>query len=229
MKTGIIVVVSFLVGAGTGYLIADRVLKQKYADIAQEEIDSVRAVLGYREVAKEYVPKEEEETVESFRTVPSTMVRSSLDRNKSELMKKDYQLFKPGGPVKVIEGSTETEPQDQEQEEMVAVPEVPYIIDDVQYSEECDHFAKIDLVYYQDGVLMLADSEEMVDDVAHTIGNEAFSQLTTGMRGPLWVRNEQISADYEIMVMAAHYGEMMDTPDGSMRRRTPHESEDDET
>jgi hypothetical protein len=239
-KSGIIIVGSFLIGVGTGYLLAKQLLEQKYADLAQEEIDSVKEVFGrvlqpanenflsekeqedmkqYEGMLEDY--NKEEDQPESFRTVPSHLVRSSLDNNKSELAKKDYNISKPAKPP--APRKKKAPPV----EESAPDPAVPYIIEANQYLEEKDEFDKIALVYYQDGVLM-SEGEEMIDDVDACIGYDAFTLLTTGIRGPLWVRNETLQVDYEVVVMTQPYGEMMDPPsNGSMRRRTPHDDNDE--
>jgi hypothetical protein len=244
-------ILAFGVGVGAGYLIARKALEAKYARIAQEEIDSMKDVAkkwayqkGFEngsensenynqdndDVICSIITEKSYDKEENFRHCPSPLVRSSLTENRSERAKRDYQLHKPGlTPMfsKALQKEIDPAISDGEIKENVFEKAGPYIITDTEYSEECDSYDKISLIYYTDGTL-ITEEEELVDDVDHTIGREAYEILAT-TRKPVWVRNDSISADYEIVVINAPYGEMMDPPQsGSMRRRRPRDEERDE-
>ncbi len=244
MNQRLIYVLVFAAGAGTGYLVARKMLEEKYAQIAQEEIDSVKEVFERRTYdenpeddgsgddsdVRSIITEKSYDKEENFRHCPSPLVRSSLTENTSEKAKRDYQLHKPGLTPMLSQASKEEMEaaiSDSEVKENVFEKAGPYIITDTEYSEECDSYDKISLIYYTDGTLM-TEEEELIDDIDHTIGREAYEILAT-TRKPVWVRNDSISADYEIVVINAPYGEMMDPPQsGSMRRRRPRDEERDE-
>lgn len=236
MNRTVLILGSFFAGATVGFLVSKQMLDRKYEARYQEEIESVKEAFAkaideeqYEEMVDDYA--KEDLPPSDFRTVPSHLVRSSLEANKpnkSELAKKDYQFHKPAAGAIIVKPEPPKPETDEEEEEETTGSPTPYPISDQQYLEECDHFTKLSLIYYQDGALM-TEEEEMIDDIAHTIGHVAFSMLTTGMRGPLWARNELTETDFEIIVMQQPYGEMMDTPEqGSMRRRNNHDEDDED-
>lgn len=196
--------VGFIMGAGTGFLVTKKILAAKYAAIAQDEIDDMKEFLIKRATRVEDVqlPDLEKTGPETtFRHGPPTLVRSSIIDNPYEAVKKDYNIISDKGtvhqfevelPVPIIVDDPDAIDTDK-----------PYIIDDVRYSEECDHFAKIDLFYYLDGVLCESD-ETFVDDISGTIGDQAFEYLQHGAK-ELWVRNELLGADYEILALHQAY------------------------
>lgn len=205
----------FFSGCVVGAVVGQQLLKKRYADIAESEIDSMRAYFERASVRKQ--PDPDNEIIEQeldFRHIPIASVRSSLDNNKYEQAKKNYNLVSQIEDEPVPDVLVEAVIQD------VIDQSEPYLIDDIQYAEECDHFAKIGLVYYLDDVLC-DENEEMLDDIAHTIGQHAYDLLT---RHPvnMWVRNESMSVDYEIIVMNGTFNDITEE-ESSMRRRKPYE------
>lgn len=247
LKNFMIPTLTFLVGAGVGFLVAKKVLEQKYAIIAEEEIASVREAMErarLRKEAKEEAEKKEaviaqnkkqlgkkvEEEGYKAPEVPKNdpsgiLTRSSLDTDPCETAKRDYHKIgekkkKPVAPKKndvrpetdigeeddpdeVVDDAGKTE---QDMLNLTQVDRVtPYVIDDVQYSEEFDHHDKVSLYYYRvDGVLC-EENEELIDDIEACIGYEALTVLDTQTN--VWVRNEPLGIDYEIIALNSSYAE----------------------
>lgn len=232
MNRSIIYVGVFVAGGGSGFLVARQLLVKKYTDIAESEIDSMREMFERQRRELLNIPDDSSKIVDAwgkdvtidpdesnFRHLPSVSVRSSIDDNKYEQAKKNYNIL-----AKVEEEPTPDELVEAVIQEVIDQSK-PYLIDDVQYAEECDHFAKLSLVYYLDGVLC-DENEEMLDDVVHTIGQPAYDLLNNHPVN-MWIRNELMSVDYEIIVLHQDYGESSDTPsdEGTMRRRKPYEEQ----
>lgn len=103
----------------------------------------------------------------------------------------------------VAEDEPETDAAGKTEEEMDLTKvdrTAPYIISDVEFSLEFDHHDKVSLYYYiVDGVLA-EESEEMIDDVSGTVGDDTLKQLR-GRNNIVWVRNEPLAIDYEIIAV----------------------------
>jgi hypothetical protein len=213
----------FLLGAGAGFLVGKKMYEEYYANIAQEEIDNVKEYYAAKYDDSKWIqhtidkaivegdanPKKEVVGVnpDSFRANQSPLTRSSLDTNPNEVAKRNYHL----AGVKVassddIDDSEEDDGPDTDAAGMTEKeinPEIdrtaPYIIDDVEFSESFDHHDKVSLYYYRvDGVLTEED-ETIIGNIAGTIGSDAKDALEEA--SPIWVRNEPLGIDYEIVAL----------------------------
>lgn len=235
MNRTAIIAVSFLVGAGVGVGGTVMVLKKKYEQLAQEEIDEMREYLTTKLGEMADGVEEQTEIEEQFVDVDiyddkvvvrhdpnSHLVRSSLtESNQYEAAKKDYNLISTPAP----KPKKKAKPKVEVVEEAVDPdPSKPYIINDIQYNEECPEFSKIGLFYYADGVLA-DEGENLVDDITGTIGAAAEEYLQHFGAAQLYVRNEPNAADYEIMVINQEFGSLygMQQADPPRRRKSSEE------
>lgn len=227
MKTSITLLtfsITSIVMFSAGYLTAKKLLEERYAMIAQEEIDSVKEVFERRheketteEINCEACNDDENVVImsreESFRRAPNPLERSTLVDNPYELAKRNYNIFKgtdadkavsakEEAPITDAAGMTEEDMQTQQD-----VDSLPYIIDDIRYNEECDGYDKISLFYYAKDDILCEENEDIVDDIENTIGYDALSELDR--KTTVWVRNDKISTDYEIIRMNTSYTEMV--------------------
>lgn len=226
MNMRVTVVVSFLVGVGVGVAGSASFLKKKYELLSQEEIAEIREYFTTRlheledddQILVEDDSNNEDGLPVLERHDPRAhLVRSSLSSvigNQYETAKRDYNLIstpqdEPGPNVK--KSSKKKPKQADEQIEEKDGSDIdrdkPYIIDDIQYAEEHSEFSKIGLYYYADGILC-DESENLVDDVIGTIGDAAEEYLRHFGTTQLYVRNESIGADYEILVMTQNFGDI---------------------
>lgn len=79
----------------------------------------------------------------------------------------------------------------------------PYLIDEAEFSEGYLHHDKEALYYYRSDGVVCDDADEPVDDGA--IGADALDFLERN--GSCWVRNERLSADYEILAVDGSHAE----------------------
>jgi hypothetical protein len=216
---------SFVVGGTVGAVAAWKLLEKKYEKIANAEIESMRlafermdarAAFGRGSVkstiAGDLIVEDTNEN-DSFRHIPPVAVRSSLDENPYERAKTKYNLSQ----------RIEEEPVPEALVDDVLDRTKPYLIDDTQYAEDFDDHEKMTLVFYLDGVIMNED-DEMLEDVSNTIGDHAYHLLTQHPAN-MWVRNEVLLADYEIVVLHQAYGEQDSPSSESMRRRKANEEQ----
>jgi hypothetical protein len=84
----------------------------------------------------------------------------------------------------------------------------PYIIDIEQFSEEMEDNEKVTLYYYRDDqVLTDADAEEVIADINGTVGKDSIDLLTSEIGNTVYVRNNKLRIDYEIVLLKQSYSE----------------------
>lgn len=231
-----ICLVTFILGAGAGFLVAKKVLEEKYAKIAQEEIDSVKETY---EVMREKVlhPSKKGKTLEDtiqreaadratkvMNNLGATLSRSSLDgtrTNQYDQVKRNYNIVGSGQmPIDHVEpeGAPDDEDEDEEpltdaagmtEQDHLDITKVnrtePYVIEEAEYSTGFDHHDKLSLYYYRWDDVLCEENEEVIDDIDGVVGFAAITVLDT--QDMVWVRNERLAADYEIIGLKKSFAE----------------------
>lgn len=171
----------FATGAAIGSVVTWKILKTKYEEIVQEELDSIRD--AYREKIdsdKSRIDKLEEASdyiKESFET--------GLKNSKPDLM--EYA-------AKVMDNKYTSENLMEGDPEDLAGP---YVIAPEEY-DELDGYEAVSLTYYDDKVLAHFDGE-IVDDIEGTVGFDALTSFGEYEDDAVHVRNNQLKTDYEIL------------------------------
>lgn len=75
----------------------------------------------------------------------------------------------------------------------------PYTITPDEFVGEKLSYDKITLEYYEDGILCNALSEEIIEDINRAIGLESLNKFGEYEEDVVYVRNERISTDYEVI------------------------------
>lgn len=230
MNKTITTVAAFAIGATVGFFAAKKFFEEKYAQLAQEEIDSVKETFGRRyepcdaddNRAGGIGPGMESEFDEPRSNPNGVMARSSLNsQSKSEAAKQNYNL----SPSKKTEAADEPLEDEESEEDDEDGPEgypvkddgterdledvdrtEPYLISDREYSEEFPEHDKISLYYYTFDDVLCNENEEPMDDLDSTVGQDAMSELANGAM-TVWVRNEPLSIDYEICAVRNSYAQ----------------------
>lgn len=185
--------IAFSLGAAAGAVVSWRLLKKKYEQIAQEEIDSVKEVFSQRhstlteevEGAQEKMADNAEEKKEADDY--SNMVDGLGYRNYSDISKK--------APVST-------------RKEYVMGP---YVITEDEFGE-IDEYETNTLTYYSDGVLA-DDVDDVIEDVEDTIGHESLMNLgpqddRLHLVDSVYVRNDDKKCDYEILFDVRRYADV---------------------
>lgn len=183
---------AFSLGAAIGSAVAWRVLKTKYEKIAQEEIDSVKEMFARRNAENE---EDEIELLSDRSSKDGTSVIEYVAKLK------DMQY----------------NPEASDNEE-VAETKQPYVISPDEFGE-IDEYDTISLTYYEDGVLT-DELDEIVEDVDNIVGFESLTHFGEYENDSVFVRNDVMKADYEILLDPKPY-----YPDAV--NRDPHPAEDE--
>lgn len=184
---------AFVVGAGTGSVCTWKLLKRKYELIAQEEIDSVKAAYATREIGKGFV--------EGFRDG----LKVAEDRTQKD---EDDVDFKNYASIIQKEGYTDYS-RSVEEKKGEAFVEKPYVISPEEFGE-FEEYEKISLTYYADEVLADENDEE-VDDVDEIVGEESLNHFGEYEDDSVFVRNDRLKCDYEILLDQRNYSDVAKT------------------
>ena len=198
-------VLVFAAGAAIGSVITWKIVKTKYEQIAQEEIDSVkneyaslmqkaRDTLKASVVNKEEEPEVEQEDDE----YPDDDERDFTNHEKE--MIEYYKITS-----KYCSQSKDEESKDENNEEGgngdendLGFPYIngPYVISAEDFNSSPPGYNAQPLDYFADGVL--ADGWGMPLDIEETIGEDAINHFGDYVDDVVHVRNERTQIDYEV-------------------------------
>ena len=184
-------VLIFVAGCGIGSVVTWKLVEKRYQQIAQEEIDSVKEALGYYDQGQNKPEDDleaEDEEEEQFER-ENESAREEISRICHE-QGYDYNAISKGGEKEMAEK------------------------DDKLYVISPDEFGEIDyktktLFYYNDDVVTddrgKVLSEESVEKL---IGKESLTTFGQYESDSVFVRNDNLMTDYEILADERNYHEM---------------------
>lgn len=183
----------FAAGAAIGSVVTWKFIKTKYEQIAQEEIDSVKAA---------YCPHEDEPESETSDNnvekgyMPNTTDLSTYSDTLASQGYTDYANAKDG----VVNTTKPVEEVDD--------VERPYVISYEDFGE-LDNYNIVSLIYFNDGVL--TDSQyEPVEDADSIVGLESLDHFGDEEDDSVFVRNDKRKTDYEILKDERNYADLLD-------------------
>lgn len=198
-------VLVFAAGAAIGSVITWKIVKTKYEQIAQEEIDSVKdeyasLMQKARDALKASVAnKEEEPEVEQEDDeYPDDDERDFTDHEK-EMIEYYKITSKYSGQSKDEESKDENiEEGGNGDENDLGFPYIngPYVISAEDFNSSPPGYNAQPLDYFADGVL--ADGWGMPLNIEETIGEEALDHFGEEQDDIIYVRNERNEIDYEV-------------------------------
>ncbi len=191
---GLIVLV-FITGAGIGSICTWQLLKRKYELIAQEEIDSVKKTYAARENVEKTGKSFLQGSQDGLKKVTEDITQNNEDLKKygSIIQKEGYRDYSRSV-------------EEKKGEEFV---EKPYVISPEEFGE-FEEYEKISLTYYADEVLADENDEE-VDDVDEIVGKESLNHFGEYEDDSVFVRNDRLKSDYEILLDQRNYPDVVKT------------------
>ena len=200
MRNELIYAAAFLAGAAVGSLATWKIVKTKYEKIAQEEIDSVKEVYSKKVIGEDIDlslsvgidPDEDNRTLEEkLKDLQVVTDEYTSIINKQGYAAQSNKIEKPA-------------PKPKEVESMVV--DKPYVIPPEEYGEL--GYEQIELTYYADEVLA-DDQNEKVEDVDLIVGLESLKHFGEYEDDSVHVRNDAMSADYEILLDSRNYKDVV--------------------
>lgn len=183
MNSKISAFLGFITGAAVGGAVVWYYTKDKYAKLAQEEIDSVKETYAHREQRKEEPDQSQDE--------PSTVLVNGRMQDKGDIAAYARKVQEAGytdySTTVVPPKAKAVEPEKRD---------LPYVIAPYEFGE-LDGYAKVSLTYFADGILADEYGEE-VDDAEEIVG-DALSHFGEYEDDSVYVRNDAKRCDYEIL------------------------------
>ena len=180
----------FAVGAAIGSAVTWKLLKTKYEQIAQEEIDSVKEVFS-RKAEEDTEEDTDEEPEEPRRSVAEKPSLAECAARVKDLGYVNYSNYKE---------------EKKEVTESMADVDRPYVISPDEFGE-FDDYEQISLTLYADGVLT-DDYDEPLEDVEGTVGEDSLTHFGEYEDDSVFVRNDRLKADYEILKDLSNYSDI---------------------
>ena len=205
---------TFVTGLVIGSVVTYVIVKDKFEQIAQEEIDSVKEVFGRR------VEKEADKKVEKIAKKEVEKIRKEY--NEYDNLTKNYTSYSKNKTEESIE-DVEYEEVCENDEDGVELDEIerasdydkPYIIEPQEFGA-LDGYSLITLYHYSDNVLA-DDCDELVEDLDDVVGEDYASHFGEYEDDCVYVRNDRLKADYEICRDLRKYSDVVwHSPRGSI-------------
>ena len=201
-------ILAFAVGAAVGSAATWYFVKTKYERLAQEEIDSVKETFaGFKKPEVDDKPQEGDHVIydgEEYVVGPEVTLEAS-DATVAEYAK----LLASQGYTNYsnAENIPEEIPPEPVTDKTEARDNAPYVIPPDQFGE-FDDYDTISLMYYADGTLC-DDNDEILEDPDNVVGPGATDHFGEYDDDVVYVRNDRLKVDYEILRSLKTYEEVL--------------------
>ena len=185
MKNSVITGFSFLLGMGIGAYVTYMYVKDMYAEIAQEEINSVK-----------------EAYVKKAKNLKRDDITEDEKKEKADKAKNKPDISEYAAKLKES-GYTNYSEISQEDNDV----EVPYVIAPEDYGEN-DEYETISLTYYSDGVLTDED-DEVITNPGELVGKDFASHFGDYEDDSVFIRNDERKIDFEILMDYRTYQDVL--------------------
>lgn len=194
MNTNIKFALVFAAGAVVGSAVTWKMLKSKYEQIAQDEINFQVERFTRRETELNKELEDVNDVLTSYEKIEKAQVEE-YKKTVAERGYTDYSSYsKPDTP-------------EEEQTEEEISKDRPYVITPDEFDEN-DNYQCINLTYYADGILA-DDGDYIVDDVDNTVGVDSLNRFGEHANDAVHVRNDRLKCDYEILKVKQTYKEVV--------------------
>lgn len=214
-------IIFFTAGVAVGAAVSYAASKRYFEKICENEIESVKQTYMKKAASKEAAEKNREMKAKVY-----TSEMAVKDNNVINTYKTLIEPYR--GSVSVDKTEKEESPivthnvfsdaeddgnfldEDEEFSDSIApsegLAENPYIISNIEFENEMPHFDKFALYIYSDGVSVLEDgNDSMIEDITELIGHDALDHVGEFESNVVFVRNEQRSSDYEVIILKEAY------------------------
>ena len=199
MNNGVMCALAFTLGGAVGAAVTWKLIKTKYEQIAREEIESVKDVYSRKNDQPDECVEELEnpENLEQY----AAELAAKKAMNKPGIMEYADKLKENGYTDYSKSGNTA--------KEEVADVKKPYVISPEEFGDN-DDYETVSLTYFADDVLA-DDMNVPVEDVENTVGMASLETFGEYEDDSVFVRNEEMKIDYEILLDERNYSDLPDS------------------
>lgn len=178
----------FAAGAAIGSVVTWKLAKTKYKHIADEEIQSVKDVFWKKLDEIQPGASTFDIAASAKETVDNREVSEYHDIISEHYRFEDFEIEKGEGGYENMQNE-------------------PYVIAPEEFGE-CEGYKTVSLSYYLDHILTDED-DEPIEDIEYHIGYDALTHFGDYEDDSVFVRNDLLATDYEILLIPRQY---YDTP-----------------
>lgn len=204
MNKGLLCGLALIAGGAAGFLGARSYFSGKYEALYQKEVEALRA--AYR--AEDALTRKQETTdMEVKKKAEQAKAKPELTRYVNyarQLGYREDEQEKPEPEAPRIEPILVLE-----KAETIANPKKPYVVPPDEYGT-FDNFETISLTFYADHILADDDDRQISqDEIEHTVGSDSLTHFGEYEEDSVFVRNEELKCDYEILLSQKEYSEVL--------------------
>lgn len=183
----------FAAGAAIGSVVTWKVVKTKYEQIAQEEIESVKEAFSRNEGDEDTVLVPDGiKGVDPDSPSVADEIRGIVERLGYTAETTEKEESNEEETLRRISDDEEENKEEEEEDDM----EKPYVISPEEFGD-CDYIT-VSLTYYLDGIVT-NDQDKIVTNVDELVGNDFADHFGEYEDDSVFVRNDRLGMDFEIL------------------------------
>lgn len=195
MNSNIKIITAFIVGGALGAIVTNKLVKTKYNQIAQEEIDSVKEVFAAKQKILE---NNVNNIVDAKQQVARAKEKPPLDECVKIINKEKYTDY----------SRTSIKPKldDRDNRDDPDTVILPYVISPNEFAEQAG-YDTTSLNLFADGVVA-DDDDRVVEDYKTMIGSDALDHFGEYEDDTVFVRNDMLKMDFEVCKDQRNYSDV---------------------
>lgn len=206
-------IIAFCAGAAIGSLVTYLFTKENADEIREQERESVKRAYGFYDQNDNDIQSGGEvvsdEEASMYRKINKTRSYDGYDKYYNGGADLDLRgnyfndsLVSADFPTQTAAESEHPTDEDNKQPYVISLEE--YEKDDTVYDEDGEAFHtkifdKINLTYYEGDDTLILDQNGDVLNIEETVGNDALNRFGEYEKDTVYVRNENLGADYEVV------------------------------
>ena len=210
MNNKLVCFTAFVIGGAIGSIATWQLVKTKYEQIAMEEIESVKEVYARKQHKLQSEPSSDDDSKSDPMGHNSVQFESDADisiKDYAERLSKEGYIDYTDLSDISVEEKPELSSEESSTNETIDIFDTPYVIPPERFGE-LDEYTTISLTYYADNILADED-DRYIDNVDDIVGRESLEHFGEYEDDSVFVRNDRLKCDYEILLDQRNYSDVI--------------------